>query len=167
MYIIAFALTALVAGGIWIAKSNYDGICLWTGKQLTDRQKLELAFEHLRKQGLTASGQFPVKPGTDEPVQMGQNSMVMHEVRGYGSFDEYIALYPDCCKIKWLGREKAYSWPEPTFWQRIGGNYGFGVEITSRQRFKRPNGTHYVKRTVLHPYFANCGALSPDFDHDG
>jgi hypothetical protein len=44
--VITLALMTLVAGGIWIAKSNYDGVCVWTGKRLTDRERLELAFNH-------------------------------------------------------------------------------------------------------------------------
>lgn len=151
MYIIALALTALIAGGIWIAKSNFDGVCIWTGKRLTDRQKLELAFTRVN---------YAFR-AVDE------KGHTLETAPKYESLDEYLKLYPDCCSIKWLGKKKAHSWPEPTFWQRVSGDYAFGVEVVYWRRVQKLDGTSYLKRVEVHPYFTNCGALSPNFDHDG
>lgn len=167
--------TALAAGGVWIAKSNYDGVCFWKGRRLTDGERFELAF---KETFLSATGKFRVEPGTDQPRHLElraydkkelkefNDSSEWHEAVPYKSFDEYVREYPECCKIKWFG-EKDPGWPEPTFWQRVSGDYGFGVEFEARERKKRPDGSLYTKRSVYHPYFTNCGERSPWFYHGG
>lgn len=149
-----------------IATLNYHGVCIPKLRALTTQERMVLAFKKLNGGGFV--GYSYVRPGTDVPVRMDYNvPYETHKVIGYSSFEDYHTQYPDCCQVRWYGPKENPYWPEPDLFQRISGDYGFGVFIEYRSLRERPDGSRYNIRSVTLRYFTNCGSDSPPYLNGG
>ncbi len=125
---------------------NYSGFCFDQMRYLTDEEKIRSAFE-----GQNSRDRLPID---NLPPEYPHPRYPKHIK--YKSFDEYIALYPECCSVNPGGL--FYEVPPAKFLDRIFGYDSRDIVVTKFQvRYLDENGSLKTAETRLDNYMANCG----------
>ena len=136
----------LFVGGVLLILSvyfslNYSGFCFAEMRYLSDEEKIRAEFDFQNSRN-----RLPIKnfPGIKYPKHI-----------KYKSFDEYIALYPECCSVNPGG---PYEVSPAKFLDRIlGYNSGDVVVINFKVRYLNENGSLKTGEKRFENYSRNCG----------
>jgi len=125
---------------------NYSGFCFAQMRYLTDEEKIRLVFE-----GQNSRDRLPI----DNSPYPEYSPLQYPKHIKYKSFDEYIALYPECCSVNPGG---PYEVPPAEFLDRIFGYDSRDIVVTKFQvRYLDENGSLKTAETRLDNYLENCG----------
>jgi hypothetical protein len=133
----------LFVGGVLLILSvyfslNYSGFCFAEKRYLSNEEKIRAVFDYQNSRDILPIENFP------DPKHI-----------KYKSFDEYIALYPDCCFVNPGG---SYEVPPAKFLDRIlGYNSGDVVVINFKVRYLNENGLLKITKVRFDNYLQNCG----------
>lgn len=120
---------------------NYSGFCFAEQRYLSDEEKIRAVFDYQNSRDTLPIDNFP---GIEYPKHI-----------KYKSFDEYIALYPECCSVNLGG---PYEIPPRKFLDRIFGyNSGDVVVINFQVRYLDENGSLKTGENRFDNYLQNCG----------
>ena len=120
---------------------NYSGFCFAEKRYLSDEEKVRAVFDYQNSRDT-----LPIKnfPGISYPKHI-----------KYKSFDEHIALYPECCSLNPGG---GYEVPPTEFLDRIlGYDSGDVVVINFKVRYLDENGSLKTGEKRFDNYLENCG----------
>jgi len=117
---------------------NYSGFCFAEKRYLSNEEKIRAVFDYQNSRDVLPIENFP------DPKHI-----------KYKSFDEYIALYPECCSVNPGG---PYEVPPVNFIDRIFGYHsGDVVVINFHARFLNKNGKLETVEVRFDNYLQNCG----------
>lgn len=117
---------------------NYFGFCFAEKRYLSNEEKIRAVFGYQNSRDILPIENFP------DPKHI-----------KYKSFDEYIALYPECCSVNPGG---SYEVPPAKFLDRIlGYNSGDVVVINFQVRYLNENGSLKTVENRFENYSRNCG----------
>ncbi|MBE9016815.1 hypothetical protein IQ272_11845 [Chroococcidiopsidales cyanobacterium LEGE 13417] len=120
---------------------NYSGFCFAEMRYLSNEEKVRAVFDYQNSRD-----RLPIKnfPGIKYPKHI-----------KYKSFDEHIALYPDCCSVNPGG---GYEVPPTEFLDRIFGyDSGDVVVINFQVRYLDENVSLKTVENRFDSYLQNCG----------
>ncbi len=121
---------------------NYSGFCFDQMRYLTDEEKIRSVFDTQNKR-TDLLYRVHVDPNNNKYIP-------------YKGFDEYIALYPECCSVNPGGL--FYEVPPAKFLDRIFGYDSRDIVVTKFQvRYLDENGSLKTAETRFDNYMANCG----------
>ncbi|HYX18928.1 MAG TPA: hypothetical protein VE944_32180 [Nostoc sp.] len=117
---------------------NYSGFCFAEKRYLSDEEKIRAVFDYQNSRDTLPLNNAP------DPKHI-----------KYKSFDEYIALYPECCSVNPGG---GYEVPPTEFLDRIlGYDSGDVVVINFKVRYLDENGSLKTGEKRFDNYLQNCG----------
>jgi hypothetical protein len=117
---------------------NYSGFCFAEKRYLSNEEKIRAVFDLQNSRDILPIENFP------DPEHI-----------KYKSFDEYIALYPECCSVNPGG---PYEVPPAKFLDRIlGYDSGDVVVINFKVRYLNENGSLETAEVRFDNYLQNCG----------
>lgn len=117
---------------------NYSGFCFAEKRYLSDEEKIRAEFDYQNSRDTLPLDNFP------DPKHI-----------KYKSFDEYVALYPECCSVNPGG---PYEVAPVEFLARIlGYNSGDVVVINFQVRYLDENGLLKTVENRYENYSRNCG----------
>ena len=117
---------------------NYSGFCFAEKRYLSNEEKIRAEFDYQNSRDVLPIANFP------DPKHI-----------KYKSFDEYIALYPECCPDNPGG---PYEVPPAKFLDRIlGYNSGDVVVINFQVRYLDENDSLKTVENRFENYSRNCG----------
>jgi hypothetical protein len=117
---------------------NYSGFCFAQKRYLSDEEKIRAEFDYQNSRNKLPLDNLP------DPKHI-----------KYKSFDEYIALYPECCSVNPGG---PYEVSPVNFLDRIFGyNSGDVVVINFKVRYLDENGSLKTVENRFENYSRNCG----------
>ncbi|MBD2247727.1 hypothetical protein [Nostoc sp. FACHB-888] len=119
---------------------NYSGFCFAEKRYLSNEEKIRAEFDYQNSRNILPIENFPVPKHIK-----------------YKSFDEYIALYPECCSVNPGGPYEVS--PEKFLDRILGYNSGDIVVINFHARYLNKNGKIETVETRLENYSGNCGGL--------
>ena len=121
---------------------NYSGFCFDQMRYLTDEEKIRSVFDYQNKR-TDLLYRVHIDPNNNKYIP-------------YKSFDEYIALYPECCSVNPGGL--FYEVPPAKFLDRIFGYDSRDIVVTEFQvRYLDENGSLKTAEIRFNNYMANCG----------
>lgn len=120
---------------------NYSGFCFAEKRYLSNEEKIRAVFDYQNKR-TDLLYRVHVEPNNNKYIP-------------YKSFDEYIALYPECCSVNPGG---PYEVPPAKFLDRIFGYHSGDIVVTNFQvRYLDENGSLKTAEVRFDNYLENCG----------
>lgn len=130
---------------------NYSGFCFAQKRYLSNEEKIRAVFDYQNSRDTLPINNFPNSEQVKDKSFDGYN---LAHIK-YKSFDEYIALYPECCSVNPGG---GYEVPPVNFLERIFGyRSGDVVVINFHARFLKKNGEIKTVKVRFDNYLQNCG----------
>ena len=130
---------------------NYSGFCFAQKRYLSNKEKIRAVFNYQNSRDTLSINNFP------NPEQVKDQSFDGYNLTHikYKSFDEYIALYPECCSVNPGG---GYEVPPVNFIDRIFGYHSSDVVVINfHARFLNKNGESETVEVRFDNYLQNCG----------
>ena len=145
----------LFVGGVLLILSvyfslNYSGFCFAEMRYLSNEEKIRAEFDYQNSRDTLPLDSPP------DPKQVKDKSFDGYNLAHikYKSFDEYIALYPECCSVNPGG---PYEVSPTEFLDRIFGyNSGDVVVINFQVRYLDENGSLKTVENRFENYSPNC-----------
>ncbi|MGL4619759.1 hypothetical protein [Chroococcidiopsis sp.] len=117
---------------------NYSGFCFAEMRYLSNEEKIRAVFDYQNSRNRLPLDNLP------DPKHI-----------KYKSFDEHIALYPECCSVN---PGSPYEVPPTNFLDRIFGyDSGDVVVINFQVRYLDENGSLKTVSNRFDNYLQNCG----------
>lgn len=130
---------------------NYSGFCFAQMRYLSDEEKIRAEFDFQNNRDTLPLDNAPNPEHVKDKSFDGYN---LAHIK-YKSFDEHIALYPECCSVNPGG---PYEVSQANFFDRIFGyNSGDVVVIYFHARYLDENGKIETVENRFENYSRNCG----------
>jgi len=130
---------------------NYSGFCFAEKRYLSDEEKVRAVFDYQNSRDTLPLDNAPDPKHVLDKSFDGYN---LAHIK-YKSFDEHIALYPECCSLNPGG---GYEVPPTKFLDRIFGyNSDDVVVINFQVRYLDENGSLKTGEKRFDNYLENCG----------
>lgn len=126
---------------------NLSGFCFSKMRWLSKREQIEFVFNHLNNKNELAIDTF----------ENGVFKRNFYEHIKYGSFEEYVEKYPDCCAVNPGG---GYDLPPPSIIEQIFGfNSGDVIVIKFKLRYLDESKEVKTKEIISENFIQNCGKV--------
>ncbi|MDJ0597871.1 MAG: hypothetical protein QNJ37_03375 [Crocosphaera sp.] len=137
LLLVGLPLTALIT----YFGFNYSGFCFAQMRYLSDEEKIRRVFDYQNSRNTL-------------PIENFSGVWYPKHIK-YNSFDEYIALYPDCCSVNPGG---GYEVPPAKFLDRIFGYDSRDIVVIYFQvRYLDENNSLKIGKKRFDNYLTNCG----------
>ncbi|URD51176.1 hypothetical protein [Chroococcidiopsis sp. CCNUC1] len=129
---------------------NYSGFCFAEMRYLSNEEKIRAVFDLQNSRDTLPLDNAPDPKHVKDKSFDGYN---LAHIK-YKSFDEHIALYPECCSVNPGG---GYEVPPVNFLDRIFGyDSGDVVVINFQVRYLEENGSLKTVENRFDNYLQNC-----------
>ena len=130
---------------------NYSGFCFAEKRYLSNEEKIREEFDYQNSRDTLPLDNPPDPKHVLDKSFGGYN---LAHIK-YKSFDEYIALYPECCSVNPGGPYEVS--PEEFLDRILGYNSSDVVVINFKVRYLDENGSLKTGEKRFDNYLQNCG----------